>query len=270
MNGSAASKRDKTLGLLGNRQVNRRDVVFACEVGSTVHGIGVGDQDDLDVTAVRVEPWDELILGVSSRQSMMFRTADKGARSGPGDLDINVYTVRRWASLLGKLNPSVLATLFVPDDAVLVDRVGRLRRDLVGVVVSKEAAARYLGYMRNQLERWQGVRGNKGVSRPELVEAFGFDTKYAAHIIRLGMQGAEFLRTGRIPIPLPAEQAEALVSLRTGGMSESKALEWADRSFIELREAEAASRLPEKPSWPGVVARVSEFYRSVYEEGRSR
>jgi hypothetical protein len=34
------------------------------------------------------------------------------------------------------------------------------------------------------------------VNRAELVEQFGYDTKYAIHTLRLGHQGVEFLETG--------------------------------------------------------------------------
>ena len=46
-------------------------------------------------------------------------------RSGAGDLDVVVYSARKWARLALGGNPSVLLLLFVPDEEVLYrDEVG--------------------------------------------------------------------------------------------------------------------------------------------------
>lgn len=255
------SVRAKVQGMMGENPA------FLCEVGSTVHGIGVGEQDDFDLTALRVESWTELICGNIRNQSKMYRTADKGARSGPGDYDLNVYTVRKFAQLCVTSNPSILNLLFVPEDAIFTNNIGSLRRDLKGVVVSKDAAGRFLGYMTAQMERWRGERGQKNVNRPELVEAYGFDTKYAAHIIRLGFQGAHFLRTGIIPIPLPEGVASAIRDLRTGQFTEEDALSWAEMVRNDLRDAETESPLPPKPSRQGVERILHDFYAARFQIG---
>src|SRR5688572_31106775 len=42
--------------------------------------------------------------------------------------------------------------------------------------------------------------------RPELEEMYGFDTKYAMHMLRLGFQGVELLTTGRLNLPMRSEE----------------------------------------------------------------
>ena len=44
-------------------------------------------------------------------------------------------------------------------------------------------------------------------NRPELVAVHGYDTKYAMHALRLGLQGIELLTTGRITLPVPSRIA---------------------------------------------------------------
>ena len=63
-------------------------------------------------------------------------------------------------------------------------------------ILSRRAGRGYLGYLHGQKERLLGARGQKRVNRPELVEAHGYDTKYAMHAARLGYQGLELLETG--------------------------------------------------------------------------
>jgi hypothetical protein len=47
-------------------------------------------------------------------------------RSGAGDLDVVVYSARKWCRLALEGNPTVLLALFVPDKEVVV--VHRMRR----------------------------------------------------------------------------------------------------------------------------------------------
>jgi len=63
------------------------------------------------------------------------------------------------------------------------DRVGAATATARPAIVSKRAGRGYLGYLRGQKERLLGTRGQKRVNRPELVEAHGFDTKYAMHAL---------------------------------------------------------------------------------------
>ena len=53
-------------------------------------------------------------------------------------------------------------------------------------------------------------------NRPELVAVHGYDTKYAMHALRLGVQGTELLTTGRITLPIPEPHRAYLRSIRRG------------------------------------------------------
>jgi hypothetical protein len=58
----------------------------------------------------------------------------------------------------------------------------------------------------------------RDVTRPELVEKHGYDTKFAAHMVRLGYQGVELLETGRFTLPLPASVAGELAPINGNRM----------------------------------------------------
>ena len=40
------------------------------------------------------------------------------------------------------------------------------------------------------------------MNRPELIERFGYDTKYAMHALRLGFQGTEISTEARLSLPM--------------------------------------------------------------------
>lgn len=237
---------DRIANLLTRRGVDYKDTVLIAEVGSTAHGMNVNDpdNDDLDLTVVRWEDWAELITGPHDRQSMMIRTQPDGERSRFGDIDLNVYTVRKFAGLMASGNPSILGAVFSPKHHRAVDiNFDELARK----VASAQAGNAFLGYMRQQIDRWVGARGQKSVTRPELVEQYGFDTKYAAHTIRLGIQGIEYMAKGRFTMPIPEPHVDLIVTLRTGGMDERKALAWAHQLEADLKQAVVDSPLPDKP-----------------------
>lgn len=101
------------------------------------------------------------------------------------------------------------------------------------------------------------------VKRPELVERYGFDTKYAGHILRLGYQGIAYMETGGFDVPMPAPQREVILAVRTGEISENDVLSLAGMVEAELKAAIDASLLPERPDYD----RVNEFLISAYQEG---
>lgn len=53
-------------------------------------------------------------------------------------------------------------------------------------------------------------------NRPELVAVHGYDTKFAMHALRLGVQGVELLTSGRITLPVPDPDGSYLHQIRRG------------------------------------------------------
>ena len=72
-------------------------------------------------------------------------------RSGAGDLDVIIYSARKWARLALSGNPTVLLVLFVPDQEVVFrNEAGAELTANAHRFVSRLAAARFLGYLNSQ------------------------------------------------------------------------------------------------------------------------
>lgn len=199
--------------------------VLIAESGSTIYGTSLSGQDDLDLTYVGFESWDELVLGSKSHH---LRTATGDTPSGPDDIDMQCHTVRKYIDLVAGGNPSVIATLWAPhwvtEEWSKVNRFSKTSRidDLKAIAWTRRAGQAYAGYAVQQLKRMRGEIGQRGVIRRELIDRYGFDTKYAYHALRLTMQGVEFARTGNLTIPLPAEEVDLLLSVRRGEIAETR------------------------------------------------
>lgn len=239
-------------------------------VGSTGYGLNVGDGvDDRDEMGVMIEPL-EVAMGLAPFEQFIYRTAvertgQHNTKSQAGDLDLCVYTLHKYVRLALKGNPSILALLFVPyDKLVFCDNIGL---DLIGQtckIVSKRAGSAFLGYLQAQRQRLLGERGQMRSNRPELVEKYGFNTKYARHMLRLGHQGVELLTTGHLTMPLAEPLRSELRGLRTGGMPLQEALTRAGELEREIKELLESSPLRPEPDSEAIEKWMIETYRNKW------
>jgi hypothetical protein len=202
----------------GNREVALGGEILRTVVGSGVHGIAIEGTDDHDEMGVFVEP-PGTVLGLGQPvDHYVFRTQPEGARSGPGDTDLVLYSLRKYLRLATKGNPTALLPLYAPATAVLVSSpLGDELRALAPKVLSQAAVHRFLGYLESQRERLLGRgRRNRVPNRPELVERFGYDVKYASHALRLAYQGLEIVRGGVLTLPMPERQRERVLRVKRG------------------------------------------------------
>ncbi len=224
-------------------------IILETIVGSTLHGTSVDDGlEDLDLMAIMLEEPEEFI-GFVEKDTLVNRTKPEGVRSEAGDVDYVAYGLKKYLNLALKGNPTLLLVLFAPENMIRqMKPEGKMLQELAPHIVSKQIYNPFKGYMRQQHERMLGTRGQLNVTRPELVEKYGFDTKYAGHVVRLGLQGKELLETGKLILPMPKESRELVVSVRTGGYT----LEQVSSMIIELEKqltvAYEASTLPDTPN----------------------
>jgi len=208
-------------------EIAERGLILRGTVGSTAHGLHLAGTDDRDEMGIAVEPPDR-VIGLTALEQHIHRTAEERLKHHPaadqrahgrtppsqaGDLDLTVYSLRKYAKLAASGNPTVQILLFV--EPLFVNRWGARLRENAHLFASKEAGARFLGYLQAQRERLLGQRGQMRVTRTELIERHGYDTKFAMHAVRLGYQGIEYLETGRLTLPM-AEGREYCMAVRLG------------------------------------------------------
>ena len=234
-------------------------------VGSTLHGTSVDDGlEDWDLMAIVVERPRQFV-GFSETDTWVHRTKPDGVRSVAGDIDLAVYGLRKFLRLALKGNPTILTAFFAPEQFIKrYDVRGRQMQALHPYVISKQCYAPFRGYMKQQHERLLGLRGQRNVTRPELVEKYGYDTKYAGHIVRLGLQGEELLSTGRLTLPMPPEQRDLVVSIRTGGYSLAGVSQLIIDAEKRIEAAMQKSTLPENPDRKTVEKWMLRTYLSAW------
>jgi len=238
-------------------------------VGSSVHGLVLSGTDDRDEMGVCVEPR-RYVVGFGKFEQWVYRSAEEreghaGARSRAGDLDLTLYSLRKWARLALQGNPTVLLLLYLPDNAlVLRTTVGEQLQKLAPAFASRKAGRRFLGYLEAQRQRLVGERGQRDINRPELVEKFGYDTKYAMHMLRLGYQGVEFLESGRLSLPMREPVRTHLMDVRQGRSNLADVLAECTQLEMRLSELLDSSPLPVDPDLHTVESFVMDTYASAW------
>jgi hypothetical protein len=248
------------------RVIAERGLVLRVQVGSGVHGTSITGQDDRDEMGICLEP-PEYVTGIArvpagtdagdasvefeqyQRHTVWNQPGGLANRSGAGDLDVVIYSARKWARLALAGNPTVLLPLFVPDDEVVfrneagAELVANAHR-----FVSRLAGERFLGYLRAQRAAMTGEVGAH-TNRPELVAVHGYDTKFAMHALRLGVQGVELLTTGRITLPIPEPSRTYLRSIRGGEVPLAEviaAIDQAEGNLLRLQSSPAVPAAPDR------------------------
>lgn len=209
------------------------NLVLHGQVGSGAHGTAIEGQDDRDEMGICLEPL-ELVCGLSTFEHYTMRTQPEGVGSGPGDLDLIVYGLRKFCRLAAKGNPSILGLLYLPEYMVKTN-VGLQLIALRDAFISRAAGNAFLGYLISQRRALSGER-SKRVQRPDLVERYGYDTKFAMHALRLGLQGIEYLSTGHISIPIREPDLALVRSVREGLLSLAQTMAEIDSVEARLRE----------------------------------
>lgn len=234
--------------------------------GSELHGAKVEGTDDSDYYGIYCEP-PEKIIGVDRNEHFVFGTRPDGTGHNEAhDIDVCFYGLQKWAALACKGNPSVLHFIFAPP--IEIQRFhphfvwSRLMQQS-HIFLARTHIWQFLGYAKGQRERMMGESGQKNCRRQDLVDKFGYDTKYAMHLIRLLGEGKELVDTGQITFPRP--NRDFLIRIRLGEFSLAQIEELALQLESEATQAAQKSPLPPGIDRMKVSQAVARAYREHWE-----
>jgi predicted nucleotidyltransferase len=242
-------------------EIAEKLTILKVRVGSHIHGLNVSTSDE-DVEAIIIEPI-ESAMGLGNPFEELIR-------NGP---DIKWISLRKWTRLACKGNPNFLLLLFAPLESIIKsDARGSQLRDLASSFVSKQAIKSHLGYMQgqrgrmmNQFDPEANSRRGRGQHRPDPA---GFDTKFAMHLLRLGMQGVELMKTGRLQLPMEEEARKYLMRVRSGEVPIEEVLKLSIELEQTMKDQWQTSSLPEEPDYETVEKFMVQCYIRSWAAGR--
>lgn len=173
-----------------------------------------------------------------------------------GCWDSVIYEARKFVRLLMQANPNVLSLLWnEPRHFLVAEQEGLDLLAARQMFVSRKAYHAFTGYAYSQLKKMQNgaCQGYMGDKRKKLVDKFGYDTKNAAHLIRLLRMGIEFLRDGRLYVDRGlVGDAPQLLSIKRGEWPLGQVKGEADALFARAATAYDECKLPAGPDRDGI------------------
>lgn len=163
-------------------------------------------------------------------------------RDAGRNYDFQIFSIVKFFQLMMENNPNMIDAIFVPPNCVLhCTPLAQRVRDRRRVFLHKGSFHKFRGYAHSQLHKMRGDQERPEGKRKDIVERFGFDVKFAYHVVRLLDEAEQILATGDLEL---GRNREVLKEIRRGEWTEERI-----RSYFAGREA-ALFRLYEESSLP--------------------
>lgn len=229
------------------------NIQYECLMGSVAYGVS-SDTSDCDIYGFCIPPKEIIFphldgyiynFGEAPRgfdQYMQHHVEDIDAKKS---YDFTIYGIVKYFNLCMQCNPNMIDSLFVPENCVKhATIIGQAVRDNRKLFLSKEAWPKFKGYAYSQLHKIAIKNPDPGSKRAELVERFGFDTKFAYHVVRLLDEASQIFAEGDIDLQRNREELKAI---RRGEIPEAEIRRRAEEKIAQLETVYHASTLRGKP-----------------------
>lgn len=226
-----------------------RNTMYLTQMGSVAYGVS-GDTSDCDYYGFVIPPKKMVfphlngeIIGFG-RQIQRFEQWQQHHIFGNDnkEYDFSVYSIVRFFQLCMENNPNMVDALFTPNNCVVhCTHVGNLVRDNRRMFLHKGCWHKFKGYAYSQLHKLNRDPTGK---RKATVEEFGYDVKFAYHVVRLLNEVEQILEEGDLDLLRSKEQ---LKTIRRGEWSEKQLREYFDTKSNALEKLYSESKLPYGP-----------------------
>lgn len=166
---------------------------------------------------------------------------DSSALGGRGrEYDLCIYSITKYFKLLTGNNPNIIDSLFVPQNCILHSTpIANLVRDNRKIFLHKGCWAKFKGYAYGQLKKIK-IKNPTG-KRLALVEQFGYDVKFAYHVVRLLNEVEQILAEQDLDLQRSSEQLKAI---RSGQWSYEQIEQYFNDKNQQLEQLYVDSKLP--------------------------
>jgi predicted nucleotidyltransferase len=227
---------------------------FVVLTGSRLYGLHT-DDSDYDYSGVVVEPPSHCV-GLSEFDTHTNKESNTV-----------IHSLRKFVRLLVKGNPTVNELLWAPSRAQVKScEWSHQLCEMRSKFVTKRMVRSYMHYLHDQRERLEGKRGQMDIKRSKLIEQFGYDTKYAMHIIRLAVMGTQLARNQQLMLPMTTKHRAICGAIRAGRWKKEEVLQLAMNHEKEIERLLKLDNMPEEVD----TEFVSEWLADTYVDEWSK
>lgn len=220
-------------------------------MGSTAYGVAE-DDSDWDVYGIAIPPKSYVfphlggeIEGFGTPGPRFGVWQKHHVRADDREYDFSIYGIVKFFDLAMTNNPNMVDAIFVPQNCVLsCTRIGRMILDARRLFLHRGAFHKFRGYAHAQLHKMRGDRERPEGKRRDMVDRFGYDVKFAYHLVRLLDECEQILESGDLVL---GRNREILKEIRRGEWTEARVREHMAEREAALTLLYATSPLPNRP-----------------------
>jgi predicted nucleotidyltransferase len=238
----------------------KNKTILLTVTGSHAYGTNTVNSD-IDYKGVCIPP-EEYYLGLKSFNNYN----SVGSKNFKNSIDITILHINKFVIDAMQGVPNNIEILFVnPEHIVFTNEYGKELISKRNDFLSKIIKNKFGGYAYSQIQKLKAKNIN-GTGRQDLINKYGYDTKYAYHSVRLLTSAIEILKTGNFNTYRPNKNE--LINIRNGKYSFDELLSIITHLDNELTELyETSNIIPNKPDYYKINSWLININKKALERG---
>ncbi len=206
------------------QRLAQENLILKVRTGSKLYGTDTIESDD-DFQGICIFP-KEYVYGLSKCEHLVLNDKIDGK-----NVDYTCYGLIKFIQLAIANNPNILSILYTPENKIVYNTMfGEELIENRHLFLSKKAYHAFKGYAHTQRHKILIKNPQANSKRYALIEQYGYDTKFAMHLIRLLYEAIDIFEHEEIIYP--SLHVEELKDIRSGVYS----LETVLAQAIQLEE----------------------------------
>ena len=231
----------------------KNSIQYEAMMGSVAYGVS-SNNSDIDIYGFSIPPKETIFTHLAGyipgfgrkpigfNQFQQHHILDK---TDGKEYDITIFNIIKFFQLCMDNNPNMIDSLFVPQRCILhITQIGTLIRENKKLFLHKGSYHKFKGYAYSQLHKMDIKDPDPGSKRYDMVKKYGYDLKFAYHLVRLLDECEQILVKGDLNLENNREQ---LKSIRRGEWTKDQIVDYFNLKEATLEKLYTTSTLQHSP-----------------------
>lgn len=229
----------------------KNNICYEVITGSVAYGANLTEKSDFDIVGVGI-PSKDIIFPHTSGYIEGFSTDIPKFEQfqqhhinykNQKEYDLTIVNIVKYFRLCMDNNPNTIDTLFVPQECITqINHIGQMIRENRKLFLHKGSYYKFSGFAISQLHK---MSSNKRTGkRKEVHDTYGFDLKFAMHLVRLAYEAEQILVHHDLDL---RKNSEHLKAIRRGEIKEDEIRAWFSEKEKYLEKLYHESTLRHSP-----------------------
>lgn len=229
------------------------NIMFEGLTGSVAYGAS-NDTSDMDIYGFCMPPKNMMFphlageikgFGTQAKPFEQYQKHHVKDDESRKEFDFTIFSIVKFFHLAMENNPNMVDTLFLPERCVLHrTTVYGMVRDRRKEFLHKGSWYKFRGYAQAQMKKIGDKANSSNPKRQASIEAYGYDVKFAYHVVRLLLEIEQIMAEGDLHLD---RNSDVYKSIRAGEWTIERLQKYAEEKERALELLYSESKLPERP-----------------------